>query len=119
MATIMHIIPRYMWEQAQREGVYRGDTLDAEGFIHFSTPEQVIRVANARFKGHTGLLLALVDTERLCAELKYEPPYEGGQEVESGELFPHLYGTLNLDAVIRVLEFEPQADGTFRLPEGV
>jgi uncharacterized protein (DUF952 family) len=65
------------------------------------------------------LLLALVDTEQLHAELKYEPPYEGEQEVESGELFPHLYGTLNLDAVIRVLEFEPQADGTFRLPEGV
>ena len=118
MATILHIIPRYTWEQAQREGVYRGDTLDAEGFIHFSTPEQVIRVANARFKGHTGLLLALVDTDKLQAELKYESPYEGGQQIESDELFPHLYGALNLDAVIRVVEFEPDADGTFTLPEG-
>lgn len=116
MATIFHILPRYQWEQAQKEGVYRGDTLDAEGFIHFSKAEQVARVANARFKGHTGLMLALVDTDRLTAELKYEPPYEGGQQVESDELFPHLYGPLNLDAVIHVLEFEPQPDGTFVLP---
>ena len=83
MATIFHILPRYQWEQAQQEGVYRGDTLDAEGFIHFSKAEQVVRVANARFKGHTGLMLALVDTDKLSAELKYEPPYEGGQQVVS------------------------------------
>jgi uncharacterized protein (DUF952 family) len=119
LATILHIIPRYAWEQAQREGVYRGDTLDAEGFIHFSTLEQVIRVANARFKGHTGLLLALVDTDKLQAELKYESPYEGGQQIESDEVFPHLYGALNLDAVIGVVEFEPQEDGTFTLSEGI
>lgn len=115
----MHILPSYAWEQAQREGVYRGDTLDAEGFIHFSTPEQVIQVANARFKGHTGLLLAVVETERVQAELKYEPPYEGGQQVESDELFPHLYGALNFDAVIRIVEFEPQADGTFSPPSAI
>ena len=119
MATILHILPRYQWEQAQPDGVYKGDTLDAEGFIHFSKPEQVIRVANARFKGHNGLLLALVDTDKLTAELKYESPYEGGQPIESDEVFPHLYGPLNIDAVIRVLDFEPQADGTFTLPEGV
>jgi uncharacterized protein (DUF952 family) len=119
LATILHILPRYQWEQAQREGIYRGDTLDAEGFIHFSTPEQVVRVANARFKGHTGLLLALVDTDKLTAELKYEAPYEGGQQVESDEVFPHLYGPLNIDAVTRVAEFEPQSDGTFTLPEGI
>jgi uncharacterized protein (DUF952 family) len=116
MATIFHILPSYQWEQAKLEGVYRGDTLEAEGFIHFSKPEQVVRVANARFKGHTGLLLALVDTDKLTSELKYEPPYEGGEQIESDELFPHLYGPLNLDAVIHVLEFEPQKDGTFLLP---
>jgi uncharacterized protein (DUF952 family) len=119
LATILHILPRYQWEQAQREGIYRGDTLAAEGFIHFSKPEQVVRVANARFKGHTGLLLALVDTDKLTAELKYESPYEGGQPIESTEVFPHLYGPLNIDAVTQVLEFEPQADGTFTLPEGI
>jgi uncharacterized protein (DUF952 family) len=112
----MHIVPRYAWDQAQREGIYRGDTLDAEGFIHFSTPDQVIRVANARFRGHTGLLLALIETSQLQAELKFEAPYESGQPMESDELFPHLYGVLNLDAVVRVVEFEPRVDGTFALP---
>lgn len=116
MATILHILPSYQWEQAQQAGIYRGDTLDAEGFIHFSKPDQVVRVANARFKGHSGLMLVLVDDEKLTAELRYEAPYEGGQMIESGEVFPHLYGPLNLDAVIHVMEFEPQDDGTFVLP---
>lgn len=110
---ILHIVPSQAWERAQREGTYRGDTLDAEGFIHFSSPDQVVRVANARFQGHTGLLLLIVDPEKLTSPLKFEPPFEDN---EGNEVFPHLYGALNLDAVIQVLEFPPNADGTFSLP---
>jgi len=110
---IYHIIPRFQWEEAQRELSYRGDTLESEGFIHFSKREQVLFVANARFKGHTGLLLLEVDSDKLRAELKHEPPYEGDQ---SGETFPHLYGELNLDAVAAVHNFEPSEDGTFAYP---
>ncbi|NDJ60237.1 MAG: DUF952 domain-containing protein [Chloroflexi bacterium] len=113
MTTIYHIVPRGIWAQAQQTGEYRGDTLEAEGFIHFSTRDQVLMVANARFKRHTGLQLLAVAADRLTAELKYEPPYENA---EGGELFPHLYGALNLDAVVRVVDFEPEPDGTFRLP---
>ncbi|MFQ3566233.1 MAG: DUF952 domain-containing protein [Aggregatilineales bacterium] len=116
MDPIIHIIPRGVWERAQREGIYRGDTFEAEGFIHFSTPTQVEQVANARFRGHTGLQLLIVDPARLRAELRYEPPYESDQ---SGALFPHLYGPLNLDAVIDVIDFEPNADGSFTLPEAL
>lgn len=120
MATILHIIPRYVWETAQQHDTYRGDTLDAEGFIHFSTADQVVRVANARFKGHTGLQLLVVDTDRLRAPLRYEPPYEANAapapSAISDELFPHLYGELNLDAVTGVVDFEPQPDGLFIVP---
>lgn len=119
MAHILHIIPHTVWEQAQANGTYRGDTLDAEGFIHFSTPAQAVMVANARFKGHTGLLLLVVDPARLSAELRYEAPFEASNPAEAAQLFPHLYGPLNLDAVVDVRSFEPGADGFFTLPDGL
>jgi uncharacterized protein (DUF952 family) len=81
-----------------------------EGFIHCSTPEQVLRVANARFRGREDLVLLLIDSGMIAAEIRYEN-LEGGNE-----RFPHIYGPLNLEAVINVLDFEPQADGTFLLP---
>jgi uncharacterized protein (DUF952 family) len=120
MTRIYHIIPQAVWESVQDEGSYRGDTLDAEGFIHFSTRQQVLFVANARFRGHTGLLLLEVDPTRLQAELKYEAPYEGAPPgLDADPRFPHLYGALNLDAVVAAHPFEPDADGTFRLPLGI
>lgn len=121
MTIICHIIPHGVWERVQTQSHYEGDTLRSEGFIHFSTPDQVVRVADARFQGHTGLLLLLVDTDRLTEELRFEPPYENmpgvATQTTDGELFPHLYGPLNLDAVIRAVPFEPNADGFFSLPE--
>jgi uncharacterized protein (DUF952 family) len=119
MSLILHIIPHTVWEQAQASGVYRGDTLDAEGFIHFSTPAQVVMVANARFRGHPGLLLLAVDPSKLAAELRYEAPFEATNPAETAQLFPHLYGPLNLDAVANVIPFEPGEDGTFSLPGGL
>ena len=50
---ILHIAPAGQWEEAQLDGVYRGDTLGTEGFIHCSGPDQVLRVAQARFRGRT------------------------------------------------------------------
>ncbi len=111
---IYHIVPHEAWTAAQAAGIYRGDTLEAEGFIHFSMREQVLYVANARFKAHTGLLLLAVDESKLDAELKYEPPYENAPDALG--LFPHLYGALNLDAVMSVYPFEPNEDGTFTFP---
>lgn len=116
---ILHIIPAYAWDNARKYADYRGDTLDAEGFIHFSTPAQVVATANRRFRGHTGLLLLVVDPTKLAHELKYEAPFEGtaaeGDDYRE-QRFPHLYGPLNLDAVIDALPFEPDADGLFHLP---
>ena len=119
MSIILHIIPHAVWEQAQAAGTYRGDTLDAEGFIHFSTPAQVVMVANARFRGHPGLLLLVVDPAKLTAELRYEAPFETTAPHEVAQQFPHLYGPLNLDAVVNAVPFEPGEDGMFSLPDGL
>ncbi len=106
---IYHITSSAAWTAARTTGSYVADTLATEGFIHFSTRDQVLRVANSRFAGQTGLVLLAVDPARLSAELRYE-------ESHPGEHFPHLYGPLNLDAVVAVYPFAPQPDGRFQLP---
>ncbi len=96
---IHHICSRADWERAREAGEYRADSLATEGFIHFSTPAQVQRTARRFFRGQGGLVLLSVDSAHVRQELRYE-----GAE---GELFPHLYGPLNLDAVVTVQDFSP------------
>ena len=111
MSIILHITKRENWEEAKLRKVYRGDTLVSEGFIHCSTPRQVIKVANALFRAKKGLVLLCIDTAKVQSEIRYE----GIEE----ELYPHIYGPLNIDAVIKVLDFEPCKDGTFTLPKEI
>jgi uncharacterized protein (DUF952 family) len=107
MTLIFHITQRQQWESAQVIGSYRGDTLDTEGFIHCSKLGQVVEVANRFYAGQSGLVLLSLAIARLQAELRYE--------AADGDEFPHLYGVLNLDAVERVIDFEPTPAG-FELP---
>lgn len=72
--------------------------------------EQVITVANSLLKGQRNLVLLDIDTERINARIVYEN-LEGG-----ADLFPHIYGPINVDAVVKVYEFHPDSDGTFDLP---
>lgn len=112
MAIIFHITHPSDWEQAQRQGRYTSGSLASEGFIHCSKPDQIINTANRFYPRQKGLLLLAIAPARVEAEIRFEN-LEGG-----AELFPHIYGPLNLDAVSAVLPFEPDADGRFtRLPE--
>lgn len=112
MEVILHITTRPQWEQAKQAGIYRGDTLDVEGFIHCSTPSQVITVANALFKGRHDLVLLCIDPHQVQAEIRYEGP-------EGGEQYPHIYGPLQMDAVVQVFDFKPEAEGQFVLPHEI
>ncbi len=119
---IYHLTSRNTWSAAQRDGLYRGDTLDSQGFIHASTAEQVTRVANAIFKGRTDLVLLCIDENRVQSKVIVEPPINpatGQPEPNVTDLFPHIYGPLNLDAVVQVVDFPPDADGVFHLPPEV
>ena len=109
---VFHITQRSAWLDAQRGGYYRGDTLDTEGFIHCSTREQVVWVANQRFREADGLVLLVIDTGKVEPAIRYE-------SAEAGELFPHIYGPLNCDAVTDVMTFAPGQDGMFTLPAEV
>jgi uncharacterized protein (DUF952 family) len=109
--AIYHIVARSAWEAAQPTGAYAPASLVTEGFIHFSQRQQVVRTANLFYHGQPDLVLLVVDPVRLPAEIRYETP------PDSPEKFPHLYGPLNTDAVIAVVDFPPQPDGTFSLPD--
>ena len=110
MAIIFHIAEREAWNQSKTNRSYRPEMFSVEGFIHCSTRGQVLGVANTRFPGRTDLLLLSIDADRVGAEIRYEN-LEGGEQ-----LFPHIYGELAHDTVIRVAEFKPGADGSFKLP---
>jgi uncharacterized protein (DUF952 family) len=113
VANIFHITTPEAWTEASDRGAYQPQMFAVDGFIHCSTRDQVIQVANARFRGQSGLLLLLIETDKVLPRIVYEN-LEGGQQ-----LFPHIYGELNLDAVSQVTEFEPGADGYFSLPNNV
>jgi uncharacterized protein (DUF952 family) len=102
---ICHLCKVSDWETAQAAGSYEAASLDTEGFIHCSRPDQVIRVSNLYFHSAAGLLLLWIDPARVTETIRWEP-------VE-GDTYPHIYGILNLDAVIKAVPLTPRSDGSF------
>ena len=115
---IFHITSRTAWDEAQKHGYYRAESFAIEGFIHCSTLSQVLPVANNFYKGQSGLVLLEIEPTLLSSKLKWEPPSGGAPPpgVPEGDQFPHIYGPINLDAVVRVVELASKPDGTFDLP---
>jgi uncharacterized protein (DUF952 family) len=118
LAIIFHIARSEAWagrdagvsSEDQAAGSYRPEMFPVEGFVHCSRLDQVVKVADIRFRGQKGLVLLCIDTDKVTAEIRYEN-LEGGRE-----LFPHIYGEINTDAVVQVAEFEPGVNGHFTLP---
>ena len=108
---VLHIATLSSWQEAQRAGSYAPEGLAADGFIHCSKAGQVLRAAEAYYAGRTGLVLLVIDPGRLGSEVRWEPGTD-----QPGELFPHVYGPLDLEAVVAVHPFEPGPDGRFSLP---
>lgn len=107
---LLHIAHGDEWMRAQMNGVYRADSLSVQGFIHCSYPHQVTKVVNSVYWGQRGLVLLQIDSDRLDSKVVEE---DGG----GGELYPHVYGPINLDAVVKVERLEPGDDGSFTLPD--
>ncbi|MEU6088013.1 DUF952 domain-containing protein [Streptomyces sp. NPDC047085] len=100
---IVHVTERSLWEEARERGTYevstRGRTLQEEGFIHFSTREQLPHIGALLYGDYAGpdeLVVLVVDPARLDVPLKYEAMKPGGEE------FPHVYGPVPVDAVVDV-----------------
>jgi uncharacterized protein (DUF952 family) len=110
-ATIYKICADALWREAENSGVFNGAAVDLrDGFIHFSTAEQVAETAARHFAGVGDLVLIAVDAEALGGALRWEAS-------RGGALFPHLYGTLPLHAVRWVKPLALRADGRHAFPE--
>src|SRR6266705_2465552 len=108
---IYHMCRAEEWAAAVKSGTYRGSSQDlADGFIHFSTPAQIVESARRHRAGQDGLLLVAVDSDQLGDRLKWE-------KSRGGDLFPHLYGPLDPaeSASVRPLLLGP--DGLHVFPE--
>jgi uncharacterized protein (DUF952 family) len=111
MTLIYKICSEALWRETERAGVFAGAAIDLEdGYIHFSTAAQAPETAARHFAGQGELVLVAVAAEALGDGLRWEPS-------RGGDLFPHLYGALRLDAVrwVRPLPLGP--DGRHVFPE--
>lgn len=107
MDVLLHITTHAAWQQATQAGEYTAPSLETEGFIHRSLPEQVAAVANALYVRREDLVLLWINASRVAPEIRYEG---------SPEQYPHVYGPLNLDAVTDVTPWSTGDDGRFRTP---
>lgn len=115
--NILHITTRKAWIDATRLGQYSAASLQSEGFIHASTVSQLVPVATKFYKDQSGLVLLEIDPKRLTSEVKWEKPAGGPPPgVPEDDAFPHIYGPINLDAVVQVLDLETGPNGEFSVP---
>jgi len=95
-ATAFKILTADQWRRFEAEGSFAGAPIDlADGFIHLSTAEQLEGTLAAHFADQHDLVIAEIDLQRFGDAVRLEPS-------RGGALFPHLYATLPLDAVLRV-----------------
>jgi uncharacterized protein (DUF952 family) len=107
---IYHMCRAEAWEEAVGVGVYHGSAQDrTDGFIHFSTADQVEESARRHRAGEAGLVLVAVEDTLLGSRLRWEPARDGA-------LFPHLYGPLDPAEAASVRPLPLGPDGTHQLP---
>lgn len=105
---ILHCMKKSTWEERSRKECWGRRNLEADGFIHCSTVEYFWRVAPAFQEVQEELVLVCIDENKLRAEVRYEDADHCGRK------YPHVYGLIHRDAVIDVLPFLRNADGTYR-----
>ena len=107
--TTYHLVPRGRWEAGDPGVAYAPDSLGQEGFIHCTDgADELAATANRYFQDETDEMLALViDLSRLSAPVRYE---------DERRVFPHVYGSIEREAIVQVLPMRRDHDGTFLPP---
>jgi uncharacterized protein (DUF952 family) len=98
MPLIYHVTPAAEWNAAKLKGAYEARSLKEEGFIHCSQENQVEGVLHRYYKGRTDLVKLVIDTDKLTSRFVFE------WSPSTADTFPHIYGPINLDAVVDVSE---------------
>lgn len=107
MKSVYHLAVAERWKRYASSDFYEPDAFARDGFIHCCTSAQLSGVASRYYKGASDLVLLVIDRDRLQSELVFENTLGGS------ELFPHLYGPLNCDAVTQSHHFAVTQDGEF------
>lgn len=94
MPIIYHVTTAADWQAALQKGYYEHPSLKAEGFIHCSQEQQVAGVLERYFAGQKDLLKLVIDTDKLTSKFVFD------WSPSTADTFPHVYGSINLDAVI-------------------
>jgi uncharacterized protein (DUF952 family) len=110
---ILHITTAPEWAAAQEAGEYRAPSLETDGFIHCSTPAQVVHVGDWFYRDVPELLLLCIDPSALESDLLWE----ASADAFAGE-FPHVYGPIALSAVRAAVPWARGENG-FEIPDEV
>ena len=97
---IYHITSQKEWEQAKLNGSYQPVGFDNDGFIHCSIERQIAGVLERFYKGQTGLVILKIEKAKVSRPVLFE------LAVDLDELFPHIYGALNIDSVVDVTNIQ-------------
>lgn len=107
---IYKVVDADIWAEAIANGKFSGEEVDlADGYIHFSTANQLAETLEKHFSGRHNLVLVAVHPHRL-ENLKWEPS-------RGGDLFPHLYGELDVNFAESAVDLPVGKDGKHVLPE--
>lgn len=111
MKYIYHITKNDDWQNAKKLGIYNNQSLETQGFIHCAAKEQVVEIASQLFSNDDDLILLKINEEKT----KYAVVYEN---LDNGsDLYPHIYGPIEIDTVEGVLKLEKNNKGIFSFPE--
>ena len=97
MPIIYHVTTASEWKAAQEKGFYETASLKAEGFIHCSEDHQVAGVLERYFSGQEHLIKLVIDPRKLTSRYVQE------WSPSTQDTFPHIYGPINLEAVVDVV----------------
>lgn len=98
MPIIYHVTTAAEWNAAKEKGFYESPSLKDEGFIHCSQEHQVAAVLERYFAGRTGIVKLIIDTDQLSGRFVFE------WSPSTEDTFPHVYGPINVDAVVDIVE---------------
>ena len=105
---LFHIAKKDVWKQNLNNGLYGYFSIEKDGFIHCSEFNQLLHVANNNLKNvNDDLVVLCIDASRLNSEVKWET------NKNNGITFPHVYGLINTDSVIDIVDFRKNQDGDF------
>lgn len=106
---IYHLVPQAVWAAAPTDQPYTPADYEREGFIHCTQGEAQVAVVANRYYRHDARvwLVLIIDEDAVVPAIKYEPGRDG-------QLYPHIYGPLNRDAVITSQVMPRDPDGSFK-----